>query len=259
MNLKWYISFIGFILVMFYSIEGHCKRDSFVIAIDIGHSINNSGAISSRGVGEFYFNKDLAVLLRRELVREGFTQAFLLNEDGADLSLTERTTAANQKKANLFISIHHDSVQARYLSEWSYQGTKRRYSDVFFGYSVFYSEKNKEMSKSRLFANLLGVELRRNGFVPTLHHAEKIEGEGRDLVDKDKGIYRFDDLVVLKMTNMPAVLLECGIIVNRDEEILLRNSVYQRMLVLSILGAIENYYSTLWAWPVRPSSIVKGH
>ena len=172
MNVKRCISFIVFILVVFFSIRGYCQRDDFVVAIDIGHSINNPGAYSSRGVGEFYFNKNLAVLLRQELVREGLAQAFLINEDGADLSLTERATIANQKKANLFISIHHDSVQTRYLSEWSYQGVKHRYSDVFSGYSLFYSEKNREMSKSCLFANLLGIELRHNGFVPTLHHAE---------------------------------------------------------------------------------------
>ena len=45
---------------------------------------------------------------------------------------------------------------------------------------------------------------------------------------------------------MPSVLLECGIIVNRDEEILLSNPVYQEMLVLSITRAIEKAWNSKW-------------
>ena len=51
-----------------------------------------------------------------------------------------------------------------------------------------------------------------------MHHAEQIPGEARNLVDEDFGLYEFDDLVVLKTAAMPAVLLECGVIVNRGEE-----------------------------------------
>jgi hypothetical protein len=50
------------------------------------------------------------------------------------------------------------------------------------------------------------------------HHAEPIKGENRELVNPELGIYRFDDLIVLKSAAMPAALLECGVIVNRSEE-----------------------------------------
>jgi N-acetylmuramoyl-L-alanine amidase len=236
--------FLG-VFILLANGTGHCGKADFVIAIDIGHSRAKPGAISSRGVGEFHFNKDLAVLLHHELVEAGFTGAFLINEDGSDMSLRQRADAANEKKAGLFISIHHDSVQPRYLSTWNHQGTNRAYSDKYRGYSLFYSEKNKEKEESFVLAGLLGSELRGKGLAPTLHHAEKIEGEGRELVDKDKGIYRFDDLVVLKTTTMPAVLLECGIIVNRDEEILLSDAAYRKTMVQALASAIETYYRRL--------------
>jgi N-acetylmuramoyl-L-alanine amidase len=41
----------------------------------------------------------------------------------------------------------------------------------------------------------------------------------RELIDADAGVYRFDQLVVLKMTRMPAVLIEAGSIINRPEEL----------------------------------------
>ncbi len=107
--------------------------------------------------------------------------------------------------------------------------------------SIFYSERNKESATSLRFSQRLGQELLNSGFSPTLHHAEKIEGENRELVSKEKGIYRFDDLIVLKKTEIPAVLLECGIILNKNEEKLLSNPAYQAALVSSITRAIEKF------------------
>jgi len=214
-------------------------RKDLKLAIDIGHTKESHGATSSRGVGEYYFNQDIAKLLQLGLLQRGFTSTFILNENGSNISLSMRTDLAKKQRARLLLSIHHDSVQPKYLQSWDYQEEERLYCDLFQGYSIFYSEKNNAPRKSLQFATLLGKELRRNEFVPTLHHAEPIEGENRELVDKEEGIYRVDDFVVLKTAEMPAVLLECGVILNRDEEILLSNPVYRRVLVSSIINAIE--------------------
>jgi hypothetical protein len=48
------------------------------------------------------------------------------------------------------------------------------------------------------------------GFAPTLHHVAR---DSRTIINNERGIYAFDDLVVLKTARMPAVLLECGVIV----------------------------------------------
>lgn len=237
------ISFLFFLVLLTYSLDSfsRCDRDNFTIAIDIGHTKDNSGAISSRGIPEFYFNQNIVQLLFREFSQYGFKKTFIINEEGSDISLTERTEIANKLQSDLFLSIHHDSVQPQYLSSWIYEGKEFLYCDKFNGYSLFYSRKNHESESSLEFANLLGSELRDNLFVPTLHHAENIKGENRKLVDKEKGIYEYNDLVVLKTTKMPAVLIECGIIVNRNEEILLSNPVYQKMIVLSIRNAVEKF------------------
>lgn len=212
---------------------------AFVVAIDVGHSQAKPGALSARGRGEFFFNRSIARLLLDRLVEGGFEKAFIIDEKGSEIGLAARAKAA--QNAHLLISIHHDSVQPRYLLPWRYQGRRYRYSDRFKGYSIFYSEKNPYPGESRSFANFLGQALLTDGFSPTWHHAEPIAGESRDLVDRDKGIYRFDDLAVLKKANMPAVLLECGVIVNRAEELLLSDPDYQKKLVRSISGAVEKF------------------
>ncbi len=218
-----------------------CDKKEFAIAIDVGHTLHNPGALSARGVAEFYFNRTLAVRLHGELLERGFTRAFLINERGAEIALRDRTGIAATRGADVFLSIHHDSVQPHYLAAWTYDETERRYSDRFAGYSLFVSNKNEARAQSVALARSIGAEFRRNFFTPTLHHAEKIKGENRPLLDEYLGIYRFDELVVLKTAKMPAVLVENGVIANRDEEILLRDPVYQRMLVLSLAQGLETY------------------
>jgi N-acetylmuramoyl-L-alanine amidase len=63
------------------------------------------------------------------------------------------------------------------------------------------------------------------------------------IVDKEKGIYAFDDLVVLKTATMPAVLLECGVIVNRTDEENLNNPAYRKRLVEAICRAVQDFSS----------------
>ena len=100
-----------------------CDKKRFKIAIDIGHTMNNPGAVSARGVAEFYFNRTLAVDLQQALAERGFRQAFLVNESGDDIALKDRTGIAAAGKADIFLSLHHDSVQPRYLSRWRYKGS----------------------------------------------------------------------------------------------------------------------------------------
>ncbi|MBF0433719.1 MAG: N-acetylmuramoyl-L-alanine amidase [Fibrobacteria bacterium] len=217
------------------------NANSYVVAIDIGHTMNHPGVIGARGVPEFLFNQNLAMMLKKELDKQGFTQSFIINPKGNDIALKDRTKIARDNNADIFLSIHHDSVQPKYLSKWVVQGDTTLYSDEFQGYSLFYSEKSAMPKRSLQLAQNLGAVFRENGFTPTLHHAEPIKGENRELVDKQKGIYRFDDLVVLKTSSMPAVLIESGVLINRDEELLLSNPVYQRMLVLSMVKAVSNF------------------
>ena len=177
-----------------------------VVALDIGHTINRPGAYSARGVGEYFFNSRIVKALHESLKNSGKVDALIINPEGKPISLRERTGRAARRNAALFLAVHHDSVQRRYLKEWEVNGKTQRYSDKFRGFSLFVSRSNPKFTESLRFARLLGAAMVARGFSPTLHHAEQIPGEGRNLVDEDYGLYEFDDLVVLKTAAMPAVL-----------------------------------------------------
>lgn len=189
-----------------------------LVALDIGHFHDKPGASSARGVPEFNFNLILAQAVAAELARTG-ADLRLIGADGRADDLQARAMAA--AGAQLLLSIHHDSVQPHYLRPWRQGGETRQYSDRFRGFSLFVSRRNPQEARSLHCAARIGEALRGAGFAPTRHHAEPIEGERRPWADFDAGVHYHDGLVVLRVAQVPAVLLEAGVIANRNEERLL--------------------------------------
>ena len=232
------------ILLIFSNVFHPCVwAKDFLVAIDTGHSRNQPGAISARGIGEYFFNKRIAEGVHaRIMAQNNQIKSFLINNQDSNISLSERTKLASDRKADLLISIHHDSVQRELMSSWDVDGEKQYYCDKYKGFSMFYSEKNADPYDSLLFAIFLGSEMIKNKFTQTLHHAENMKGERKSLADAERGIYKYDGLVVLKEATIPAILLECGIIVNRDEELELGKTEYQGKIITSITEAVKRYW-----------------
>jgi N-acetylmuramoyl-L-alanine amidase len=216
------------------------SRDAadFRIAIDIGHSPKAPGATSARGVTEYELNKRMARLIAADLRQQPGVSVLLINESGREITLLERGDVANRAKADLFLAVHHDSVNERYKTTQLLEGRKARLSEKFHGYSVFFSDKNVEPAASLEFAKQIGRAMREQGLVPTAHHAENIPGEGRDFVVPQWGVYKFPDLLVLKRARMPAVLLECGVIVHPREEQELNTPERQQQIVSAVRDAV---------------------
>src|SRR5215204_601729 len=198
-----------------------CKRAAFRVIIDVGHTEKAPGAISARGVPEFVFNLSLGKRIEQQLRATGFRRSVLLITEGpSGKALAERVKRANALEADLFLSIHHDSVPDEFLEKWEFEGEQRSFSDRFSGHSIFISDDNSDRAGSLLFARLLGRQLRKRGLQYTPHYTDPIMGNRqRLLIDAQAGVYRYDQLVVLRDTGMPAVLLEAGSIINREEEL----------------------------------------
>ena len=205
-----------------------------VVAIDVGHSYNNPGATSAHGVPEFEFNAALAKVIRDTLSLRG-TRVVSIGDDGTMVDLGLRTTTAKDGGATFFLSIQHDGAQPQYLQRWVWQGVERDYGDQFSGFSLFVSRNNPHVEASLQWASAMGAALKEQGLHPTDHHTERIQGENREWADQDNGVYYYDDLVMLKTATMPAVLLEAGVIVNRQEE----QAVQQPEMRSAISTAVE--------------------
>jgi N-acetylmuramoyl-L-alanine amidase len=218
-----------------------CGRAAFGIVVDVGHTAQAPGAISARGVPEFAFNLKLGERVVEHLLAAGFQRSVLLVTEGPSRKgLAERVRRANALKADLFVSIHHDSVPQRFKEKWEFEGRERSFSDRFKGHSIFISDNNGHRAGSLLFASLLGGQLLERGLLYTPHYTDQIMGNRRRLlVDAHAGVYRYDQLIVLRNTGMPAVLLEAGSIVNRDEELQVSSAEHHALIGAAVADAVE--------------------
>ncbi|HEX3141210.1 MAG TPA: N-acetylmuramoyl-L-alanine amidase, partial [Rhizobacter sp.] len=197
------------------------------VAVDTGHTPQRPGARGPGGGEEYRFNLALSTRLAEQLASRGYT-VLRIAADGQPIELKERTAKA--AGADLFVSIHHDSIQQAWIDE----GRRREFS----GYAVFVSGKNPDLPSSLRCAKRIGEQLGAAGEHASLYHATPITGENRPLLDAPNGVHSFDDLIVLKTATMPAVLIEAGVIANPEEEIRLGESATQAMLARAIADGV---------------------
>jgi len=220
-----------------------CDRAAFRALIDVGHTVEVPGALSARGAPEYGFNLQLADAIKQALLEAGFAKTVrLITATAPWPGLVERAERANDMHADLFISIHHDSVPDYLLETWQYGGEEHQFSDRFSGYALFVSNDNGDRTGSLLFGHLLGKELQARGLRYTPHYTMPLMGHYRhELLDRDAGIYRYDQLVVLRQTRMAAVLLEAGSIVNRQEEVVLATDERRTLVAHAVAAAVEAF------------------
>ncbi len=220
-----------------------CERSAFRIVVDVGHTVDIPGAVSARGVPEYSFNLKLADAIKQTLVDDGFDKTVLLITATAPWpGLIERAKRANAMHANLFIAIHHDSVPDQLLETWQYEGQDNHFSDRFTGYAVFISNDNAARAGSLAFGHVLGKHLQAAGLHYTPHYTLPLMGRHRhELLDADAGVYRYDQLLVLRHTLMPAVLLEAGSIVNRQEELELATPERRLLTAKGVAAAVADF------------------
>ena len=225
-----------------------CNPAKFRIVLDVGHTAESEGAISARNVSEFVFNLRLAKQIEAKLKAEGFAETrLLLTEGKARRSLVKRVAAANNLPADLFLSIHHDSVPNKFLEDWEFEGKKRHFSDRFSGYSVFVSRINPDFKTSFAFAELIAKEMKAQGLDYARQYSQAIMGRyQRELLNKETGVYRYDELIVLRKTRMAAALLEAGSIINREEELKMSSPERRDIISSGVAAAVKEFCEPRW-------------
>jgi len=157
--------------------SSRCDQESFRVVLDIGHTVDVPGALSARGISEYQFNLLLTEQIERALLEAGFRSTFVLNTFGpARAGLVERVARANALRADLFLSIHHDSVPQFLKQEWEYDGQPSSFSDRFRGHSIFVSMRNRQYAASLAFARMLGRHLKAHGLEYTPHYTQRLMG-----------------------------------------------------------------------------------
>ena len=183
-----------------------------LIVLDPGHGASDPGAIGPRGSYEKTLNLNLGLKVKTILEQAGAKVAMTRQTD-VDLStpdmsdrdeLRARTMVANNRKADLFISIHHNSSANSDLT----------------GTTTYYYRKS---AYDVLLAQCL--------------QSAMVRGGGLDNI----GI-RTANFFVVKNTWMPAALLEIGFMSNPREEQLLASPAFQQKMALAIVAGIDQFF-----------------
>ena len=218
------------------------------IVIDPGHGGRDFGTTGPGGLHE----KDLVLSLARDLrdmLQEKLgAEVILTRNDDTFVSLEERTAAANQHKADLFISIHANSSRNRSIS-----GVETYYLD-FARTDAEREIAARENATST--NNLSDLE----DLIKKIAQADK-SSESRELASllqkrlysgarqvfpstKNRGVRRAP-FIVLIGANMPSVLAEVAFISNPKDERLLKKESTRQRLVRGLFSGIEGYMETL--------------
>ena len=213
------------------------------ITIDPGHGGDDQGARGEKGAKE----KDLALTVSRRIkavieARLGI-RVLLTRDDDRSVALDERTSLANNNKADLFVSIHANASPRKNVS----------------GATIFVAAFDKDAAQSAGIAERVpafGGGLRDIEMVPwdlaQIRHLDKssafaslLEQQFHDHVPLAIHPTEQAPLRVLESANMPAVLIELGYLSNPEQERLLTGDVFQGAFVQAVADAVVRFRESL--------------
>jgi N-acetylmuramoyl-L-alanine amidase len=218
-----------------------------VIVIDPGHGGVDPGAIGVSGIYEKNITLAAARDLRNELLRLGGYRVILTRNRDKFIRLRDRVAFGRNADADLFVSLHADTMPNRKVrgasvytlsetasdAEAAALAVQENKADLIAGVDLTHETsevanilidlaQRETMNRSARFAALLVDELRR---------------ETRLL----RNTHRFAGFAVLKAPDVPSVLVELGFLSNRRDEKTLRTKAYRRKLAAAIARGIDRY------------------
>jgi N-acetylmuramoyl-L-alanine amidase len=227
------------------------KKKKRVIVLDPGHGGVDPGAIGISGIYEKTVVLAAALTLKRVLETTGRYSVVLTRKNDRFLRLRERVAASRAVDADLFISLHADSItdsrlrgaSIYTLSEQSSDKEAARLaeqenkSDIIAGMN--FSDKTPEVT------NILIDLAQRETMNQSARFAGFLTQELRSAVRTHRRAHRFAGFAVLKAPDVPSVLLEIGYLSNREEERMLRSRAFQERIAVAVRRGIDHYFAAV--------------
>ncbi|HXC60634.1 MAG TPA: N-acetylmuramoyl-L-alanine amidase [Steroidobacteraceae bacterium] len=220
-----------------------------IVAIDAGHGGQDPGASGGNGTRE----KDVVLAIARALARrvdaEPGMKAFLTRDEDRFIPLRDRINLARKARADIFVSIHADSIRNREVS----------------GSSVYVlSDKGATNEAARWLAETEnaadlkgGVSLgdKNDALASVLMDVSQTASIGSSMVAAERVLGQLDRVgtirktdvqqaafVVLKSPDIPSMLVETAYISNPAEERKLRTQTHQQAIAEAIFNGVREYF-----------------
>lgn len=224
------------------------KDGLFTIAVDAGHGGIDAGA---SGLTTKTPEKDITLAFAKVLVdklnAQAGIRAFLTRTNDSFLSLSERIVIARQGKADLFVSLHADTLGQKNIrgsTVYTLSDTasdkmaaalaaRENLSDQLAGYSIEVQQPD--------IADILLDLTRRETQAFSISLANRIVKSFEGQIGLINNPHRFAGFQVLRAPDIPSILLELGFLSNEADEKLLLNADWRDKLVALLVDAITRY------------------
>jgi N-acetylmuramoyl-L-alanine amidase len=226
--------------------ERHAGRP--IVVIDPGHGGVDPGATSLSGAYEKNIVLALARDLKEELDKGGKVNAQLTRDRDIFIPLRERVAIARGAGADLFLSLHADTVTDSDIHGLSVYTLSQTASDA---------EAQALADKENKADIVAGIDLSNESPEVTNILIDLVQRESMNLsasfahgvikeVSKDthqllQNTHRFAGFAVLKAPDIPSVLVESGYLSNERDEQMLRRPEYRAKLASALARAIEGF------------------
>lgn len=229
----------------------HRRPDArdLVIAIDAGHGGEDPGAIGKNGTREKDVVLAIARALKQRIDNEPGMRAMLTRDGDYFVPLRDRMRRARASSADLFVSIHADSIRDRTVdgssvyilsqrgatdeaSRWLAE--RENASDLIGGVSLD--------DKSDVLASVL-LDLSQSASLTASHAAaEQVLRQLNRVGEVRKPQVQEARFMVLKSPDIPSMLVETAYISNPQEEQRLRGATHQAKLAAAIHQGVRAYF-----------------
>ena len=226
---------------------GEGDRD-VIIAVDAGHGGEDPGAIGHAGTREKDVTLAIARALAKALNAEPGMHAVLTRDRDEFLELHDRIGRARRARADMFISVHADSIRDRSVSGASV------YVLSVHGAS---SEAARWLAERENAADLVGgarpedkgslepvlIDETQNQIIGvSATAAERVVAALEGVGELRKPQVQHAGFVVLKSREIPSMLIETAYISNPQEERRLRDTSHQAQLAEAIASGVRTYF-----------------
>jgi N-acetylmuramoyl-L-alanine amidase len=230
----------------------HAKDAKRVVVLDPGHGGVDPGTVALSGRFEKHVALDYALEVRRILEARGGYTVIMTRDKDVFVPLRDRVRIAHEAAADLFISIHADSIADRTIrggavytlsekgsdAEADALAARENKSDLIAGVTL---DKHDQEVVSIL------IELaQRETMNYSVHFANDLLPQFlRHRVPMRATPHRFAAFAVLKAPDVPSVLVELGYLTNKADERFLLSDQARAAVAAAIAGAVEKYFADL--------------
>jgi N-acetylmuramoyl-L-alanine amidase len=219
----------------------------FTIVIDPGHGGIDSGAEGVSGTQEKTITLAFALELRKALEDTGLYRVEMTRDRDVFLRLDERVRVARQNNADLFISIHADSIRLKGIKGATVYTVSDQASDAESAATALRENLSDEIAGIQIeedkgdVTDILVDLIRRETHRFSMSFARTLVGELSNTVTLINNPHRSAGFRVLKAPDVPSVLLELGYLSNPEDEARLRDPEWRADAIASVTSAVSAF------------------